>query len=373
MDNNYTDASGNIDFDKVVNTQANAPMAPQPDAVPPKNVNNTPQAFEVNKPKKTNKSTLIIGIVIAVIILAMGGLTLYYLLDISQRETRFTETAKNLLDRAKNLQSNKPIYFMPELAAEETLQINNPYHRDYLDTSYVSNFHDNTYICLSDGEHLISGTAEKLEFKETTEACAYEFKIHGKKGDDDYYDEAELYAMYYVKNIDNATIDSIEPGEKEHEYYVKNSYGKFSITLKVVDYNHIEAESHWQKLKTAYEEGAGKYYETVIKQTGILTRKYGQLPIGDDSECVIVNYAAIMCRLANNEADARKMTKEMAAYMKENKISGLTVAYYAYHYKDGGGIGTSYLLTGSWDKETDKFTYQYSPDAVQPLTPYEDL
>lgn len=147
------------------------------------------------------------------------------------------KTLDSLINKIKNNNTNKYVYFIDDLKELD----NSIDYSKYDDTSYITYFNNEIYVCMSNSNYKISG--KENNFKESqidvaNKKCNYKFT----------FEEAEEYSKNYFENkykdiiikkievIDNCEYDYLIPFCPEYkEIKIGTNYGDIIIKIEIVN------------------------------------------------------------------------------------------------------------------------------------------
>ena len=294
----------------------------------------TQAAAPTETPTKKKSKAGVIIIIIVVVLLVIGaivGLIIFLIAQENARQEAFKEDAKSYIKVVATAEENALYYPFTEYGKKAQLE-NSPYDRKYLDDSYVTNYYDHTYICLTDGEKRIQGYADsELELEDASE-CEYQFQDHSKLPDSYNYNEKQVYLEAYASKEYKFLTPSVESADDK--YQVKSKYFDFDIDATLADHKITIDDSDFE----AKEE---KFY-TSAKGTTIaeyFLKKYFKTDnLRDDSPVTVPEINSldggvteVRVYTESNYETTKKMMLEYLELIKKHKVNMPGVVLDLYH------------------------------------------
>lgn len=295
---------------------------------------------------KKPKTGIIIGVIAAIILLIGGGIAGVAFFQISQENSRLEalrKDAESYISIVTSAKENK-IYYPFTKYGEKANLSKSPYEKDYSEDSYVTNYYDHAYICLTDGQKRISGYASSELIIEDSGDCKYEFIDHAKTSTDTYdYDEKTAYLDHYAKS----TYKYLTPNVKKDENgknYLHSKYYSFEIDAEIKDKEIVVSATNAKEAESEFAANAGgldlctyflkKYYKTDdLEGETPVTVPY----IGSDKTFTDV---IVYSELSYEEGE--QLMSEFLSFIKENHANIPGVALDLRNTE--GGNGAMYKL-----------------------------
>ncbi|MBQ4583607.1 MAG: hypothetical protein IJA94_01785 [Bacilli bacterium] len=127
------------------------------------------------------------------------------------KKKEFINEITKIANKVKKDDLNKFVYKLEDLQQLDKTLKESPYNLLYQDSSYISNFDNEIYVCISDGKHKVEGTLDNLKYNEPLTNRNCEFSFSNK--------QAEIYVSYKLAE------------KYQREYEVINCQKKVSSPL----------------------------------------------------------------------------------------------------------------------------------------------
>ena len=295
---------------------------------------------------KKSKTGIIIGSIIAAILLIGGGIAGVAFYQISQENARleaFRKDAESYIGIVTSAKENKIFYPVTKYGEKANLD-KSPYENKYLDSSYVTNYYDHAYICLTDGQKRISGFASNELIIEDSGECSYEFIDHATVSTDTYdYDEKTAYLDYYAKTTYKYLTPTVKKDE-DGKNRVHSKYYNFELDAEIKDGQIITSEIGMGEAESEFAAKAGgldlctyflkRYYKTdnIEGETPVTVPYIGS----DQTFTDIIVYSEI------SYEEGEQLMSEFMSFIKDNhaNIPGVALDL----RRAEGGNGPMYKL-----------------------------
>ena len=228
-----------------------------------------------------------------------------------------------LVKEVKQESLNKYVYFYNDLANYYS-NINNT---DIKENSYITNYEDKVYICLSNGKHKLEGYEDDLKLKKINsfnKDCNYEFSsVYLEDGS--YKADGETYLKAYLENKYNIRISDVkvnyECGLFEcniDDYDVTTADVIFKANADVKNNNIIVTDNYYETINNLNDK------DKVIYSIKNYTLNY----LNADSitihtsiyDLYWLNDSQIIMSTTYSKDDAYKYLQSLGEYLKNNDI-----------------------------------------------------
>ena len=210
-----------------------------------KDINN-----RIDRKNKIRKILAIVAIFLIVIAIA-GAIIAVVLIKESEKAAKFKDDAKIFAVKIRELKDTKSIYYLKTYGPKVEVY-KSPYNRNYTNSSYVTNYYNHPYVCLSDGQRRAVGYIDEEIVLENGAKCEYEFVNHADLDDPYDYDEKHAYLTQYAQ----AEYKYIEPKVEVQngKYVVVGKFFNFGIDVKI--------ENEEPKIESKISEAEDKFLQT---------------------------------------------------------------------------------------------------------------
>lgn len=233
-------------------------------------------------------------------------------------------SAKTLINVVKNESENRYIYFLEDLK-----KIDSSLNGDYDAGSYVKNFNDDVYVCLSDKNYVVEGYGDNLKVSTIgtiSKSCSYHignvYNVDTKTS----FNEAEFYLKYFLELKYNISVNKVEAvlnydlfGSETDHYDVTTNAGVFEAMVKVVDNKIIVTDNYDEfvhsltgnnLLITEIEPFTKSYFDT---------NNLNELEV---PEAQNINDSYVMIQVSFSKEEAQEYAKALADYLTQLKETG---------------------------------------------------
>ena len=228
---------------KPVNEDTGALIQNMDELIPGQSQSEDQMAKDINdRIAHKNKLRKIITIVIVfLIVLAVAvAIIVAVLMKESEKAAKFKDDARTFAVKIRELRDSKSIYYLKTYGPKVEIY-KSPYNRNYTNSSYVTNYYNHVYVCLSDGQHRAMGYIDEEITLDEGSKCEYEFQDHSKL--DDAYDYDEKYFNFEIdvkiedeepkveSKVSEAEDEFLQSGDLLDicEYYVRRYYDSTDI------------------------------------------------------------------------------------------------------------------------------------------------
>ena len=218
---------------KPVNEDTGALIQNMDELIPGQSQSEDQMAKDINdRIAHKNKLRKIITIVIVfLIVLAVAvAIIVAVLMKESEKAAKFKDDARTFAVKIRELRDSKSIYYLKTYGPKVEIY-KSPYNRNYTNSSYVTNYYNHVYVCLSDGQHRAMGYIDEEITLDEGSKCEYEFQDHSKLDDAYDYDEKRAYLTQYAQTEYKYLDEFLQSGDLLDicEYYVRRYYDSTDI------------------------------------------------------------------------------------------------------------------------------------------------
>ena len=220
---------------KPVNEDTGALIQNMDELIPGQSQSEDQMAKDINdRIAHKNKLRKIITIVIVfLIVLAVAvAIIVAVLMKESEKAAKFKDDARTFAVKIRELRDSKSIYYLKTYGPKVEIY-KSPYNRNYTNSSYVTNYYNHVYVCLSDGQHRAMGYIDEEITLDEGSKCEYEFQDHSKLDDAYDYDEKRAYLTQYAQTEYKYLNPKVET--QDDKYVVVGKYFNFEIDVKIED------------------------------------------------------------------------------------------------------------------------------------------
>lgn len=161
-----------------------------------------------NKPSLKKKIILMLSILILLFLVSIILPTTYNTISETLSKDKLQNISSTLTKNIKNENENKYVYLYNDLKK----YYNNLKNTDIKENSYITNYNNNIYICLSDGKQKLEGYEDNLELKKINSIvkdCNYDFSYIYNSDDGTYKADGETYLKAYLEDKYNIKISDV--------------------------------------------------------------------------------------------------------------------------------------------------------------------